>query len=114
MNGTHGLLTMVTTTFCILQVETSLKTTSKQPLLHTLLNVLFLADEEVFLTSTIKRRRAGKRKENCKALEKYLITRYSFSDSDAVKSRQRLLKWLQLIVLKRIVIISSLAIFLKS
>ena len=61
MNGRHGLLTMVT--FGILQVETSLKTTSEQPLLHTRLNVLFLADEELFLTSTIKRRRAGKRKE---------------------------------------------------
>lgn len=61
MNGRHGLLTMVT--FGILQVETSLKTTSVQHLLHTRLNVLFLADEELFLTSTIKRRRAGKRKE---------------------------------------------------
>ena len=63
MNGRHGLLTTVTATFGILQVEMSLKTTSKQPLLHTRLSLLFLADEEVFLTSTIKRRRAGKRKE---------------------------------------------------
>ena len=63
MNGRQGLLTMVRTIFGILQVETSLKTTSKQPFLYTRLNVLFLADEEVFLTSTIKRRRAGKRKE---------------------------------------------------